>query len=99
MRGWIASALVLALLGAPAYGQPPVPLHLRNAPTGLMRQMGYGRDYKYAHSFDEHFAEQEYRPPEITDRYYEPGELGYEAKIKAWLEHLRSRTAGPKEEP
>jgi putative ATPase len=70
----------------------PVPLHLRNAVTGLMRQMGYGRGYKYAHDYDEHYVEQSHRPERIAGhRYYEPGALGYEAKIKEWYERLEAR--------
>ena len=59
-----------------------VPLHLRNAATGLMRQLGYGRDYQYAHDYDEHLPpDQTHRPPSAEGhRYYEPGELGDEAR-------------------
>jgi putative ATPase len=68
----------------------PVPLHLRNAVTGLMRSMGYGKGYKYAHDYDEHYVAQEHRPERIAGhRYYEPGALGYEAKIKEWMEKMR----------
>ncbi|MBM3940136.1 MAG: replication-associated recombination protein A [SAR202 cluster bacterium] len=66
--------------------QYPVPLHLRNAPTGLMRQMGYGRDYKYAHDYPGHFAGQGNLPPELAGtRFYEPGSEGHEAQAKARL--------------
>ena len=53
-------------------GQPhePVPLHLRNAVTGLMRGMGYGAGYKYSHDYEGHFEAQEYLPPELSDRKY-----------------------------
>jgi len=65
----------------------PVPLHLRNAVTGLMRGMGYGRDYKYGHDFEGHFEEQEYLPPGLSGRrYYEPSDQGSE---KAIAERLR----------
>ena len=75
------------------HGQPPVPLHLRNAPTGLMRELGYGKGYQYAHDHPDHYADQQYLPPEVAgSRYYDPGALGHEATIKAWMEHLRSRT-------
>ncbi len=59
-----------------------VPLHLRNAATGLMRQLGYGRDYQYAHDYDEHLPpDQTHRPPSAEGhRYYEPGKLGDEAR-------------------
>jgi putative ATPase len=70
----------------------PVPLHLRNAVTGLMRQMGYGRGYKYAHDYEGHIAEQTHLPERLSGRrYYQPGELGYEAKVKEWYEGLRDR--------
>jgi len=74
----------------------PVPLHLRNAPTGLMRNLGYGRDYKYAHDDYARLAHtgdlppaerlQAYLPENLAGRaYYEPGEQGEEAKFAAWL--------------
>ena len=60
----------------------PVPLHLRNAVTGMMQQMGYGRDYKYSHDYEGHFAEQEYLPPQLQGRrYYRPGTEGAEREI------------------
>ena len=65
-------------------GRPhePVPLHLRNAVTGLMRGMGYGAAYKYSHDYEGHFETQEYLPPELSDRkYYEPSDQGSEAAI------------------
>ena len=76
------------------HGQLPVPLHLRNAPTGLMRDMGYGKGYKYAHDYEQHAVEQEYRPPQLQgNAYYQPTAQGYEARIQEWLAHLR-RIAG-----
>jgi putative ATPase len=60
----------------------PVPLHLRNAVTGMMRDMGYGKDYKYSHDFEGHFEEQEYLPPSLKGRrYYRPSEEGAEQEI------------------
>ena len=68
----------------------PVPMHLRNATTGLMRDMGYGKGYKYAHDHDEHYVEQQHLPDRLAGhRYYEPGALGYEAKIKEWWDGVR----------
>lgn len=70
-----------------AHGALPVPLHLRNAPTGLMQKLGYGKDYKYAHDYDEHVVAQEHRPRELLGRrYYRPSDSGYEKEIKARLE-------------
>ena len=67
--------------------QYPVPLHLRNAVTGLMRSLGYGADYKYAHDHEGHFAGQANLPPEIEGkRFYEPGDQGYEQTIKERIE-------------
>ncbi len=69
-------------------GRPhePVPMHLRNAVTGLMRGMGYGAGYKYSHDYEGHFEAQEYLPPELSDRkYYEPSDQGSEAAIAARL--------------
>jgi putative ATPase len=69
-------------------GSLPVPLHLRNAPTKLMRELGYGNDYVYDHDTPEHFAAQEFLPPEVKNRcFYEPGAFGFEreiAKRMAW---------------
>ncbi len=65
-------------------GKPhePVPLHLRNAVTGLMRGMGYGAGYKYSHDYEGHFEAQEFLPPGLSGRrYYEPSDQGSEAAI------------------
>jgi putative ATPase len=60
----------------------PVPLHLRNPVTDLMRQMGHGRDYKYAHDYPDHFVKQQNLPPSLQEkRYYVPTEQGYEKEI------------------
>jgi putative ATPase len=79
----------------------PVPLHLRNAVTGMMQQMGYGRDYKYSHDYEGHFAPQEYLPPQLRGRrYYHPGTEGAEKEIgerlrEWWEEGPRSNNATP----
>jgi putative ATPase len=66
-----------------------VPLHLRNAPTDLMKQEGYGTNYKYPHSFDEHFIAEHYFPENVKPVvFYKPGRLGFEIKIKERLERL-----------
>ncbi len=67
----------------------PVPLHLRNPVTGLMRQTGYGKGYKYAHDYPGHFIKQQNLPSSLQGkRYYIPGDQGYEkeiaAKLKRW---------------
>jgi putative ATPase len=54
-------------------GNLPVPLHLRNAPTGLMRQLGYGRDYRYPHDHEGAVVEEKYLPAELEgERFYRP---------------------------
>ncbi len=72
----------------------PVPMHLRNAVTGLMRGLGYGRDYRYSHDYAEDDPArwaQRYLPDNVADRrFYEPGEQGFErAEIAPRLEHIR----------
>lgn len=65
----------------------PVPLHLRNPVTSLMRQLGYGRGYKYAHDYPGHFVEQQYLPPRLRGkRYYIPTGLGFEKEVRERLE-------------
>ena len=60
----------------------PVPLHLRNPVTGLMRQMGHGRGYKYAHDYPDHFVKQQNLPPSLQGKlYYTPSDQGYEKEI------------------
>jgi putative ATPase len=63
-------------------GNLPVPLHLRNAPTKLMKDLDYGKEYKYAHSFQGNFVDQDFLPQEIKDvKLYEPGNNATEKKI------------------
>ena len=69
----------------------PVPLHLRNAPTSLMRQVGYGKGYKYAHDYEGHFVEQQNLPDSLQDKkFYQPGDQGYEKEVTARLQIWRS---------
>jgi putative ATPase len=72
-------------------GTRPVPLHIRNAPTKLMKGLGYGKDYRYAHDEGEGYAAGENYFPEGMDRpnWYRPTDRGLEAKIREKLEHLR----------
>jgi putative ATPase len=74
----------------------PVPLHLRNAPTPLMSKLGYGKDYKYAHDYEDHVApDTTYLPESLQGRrYYVPTELGAEARLKERLEALRRAVRG-----
>lgn len=76
---------------AAQYGSKPVPLHLRNAPTKLMKELGYGHAYRYAHDEPEAYAAGETYLPEGLEekRYYNPTSYGLEAKIAERLRHLR----------
>src|SRR5262245_4564245 len=70
----------------------PVPLHLRNAPTGLMKHLGYGRGYQYAHDLDDKVADMQCLPDNLKDRiYYEPTNEGMEKQIRERLEEIRRR--------
>lgn len=67
----------------------PVPLNLRNAPTKLMKDLGYHKNYKYAHDFENHFVEENYLPKELkTKQFYFPTENGQEKRLKDWLKFL-----------
>ncbi len=73
----------------------PVPMHLRNAPTGLMQELGYGRGYRYAHDDPEGFVAQSHLPENLEGReYYRPTDRGYEQRIRElmdWWDALRAR--------
>jgi putative ATPase len=75
-----------------------VPLHLRNPVTPLMKEMGYGEDYKYAHDYPEHFVEQQNLPDDIKDKkFYTPGQLGYEKQVVDRLKSWWQRKGKPRE--
>jgi len=68
---------------------PPVPLHLRNAPTELMKELGYAKDYKYAHAFEGNFVDQEFLPDSLKGRkFYDPGQNARENEIRKRLQLL-----------
>ena len=70
-------------------GPLPVPLHLRNAPTKLMADLGYAKDYKYAHSYAGNFVDQEFLPDSLSGRkFYEPGQNSKEAEMRKRLEAM-----------
>ena len=74
-------------------GSLDVPMHLRNAPTRLMKDLGYGEDYRYAHNEDDAFAAGETYFPEDMDpvKYYHPVPRGLEIRIREKLEQLEQR--------
>jgi putative ATPase len=68
----------------------PVPMHLRNAPTRMMKDLGYGRGYRYAHDFDEGIIGQQNVPPNVKDRrYYLPTNRGFEADLQRRMKTIR----------
>ncbi len=79
-------AISQALSAVKQYGDLPVPLHLRNAPTNLMKNINYGKDYKYAHSYTNNFVNIEYLPEKIIGtKFYEPGKNAREEEIRNFL--------------
>ncbi|MBN2009517.1 replication-associated recombination protein A [candidate division KSB1 bacterium] len=95
-----ASYLAIKDAMADVKNAPPevVPLHLRNAPTSMMQDMGYGSEYKYPHDFPQHFVEQSYLPDSKKNTiYYHPTELGYEKTIKERLMALWKKRRHEKE--
>ena len=77
-------------------GSLPVPFHICNAPTRLMKDMGYGKDYKYAHNYKEAFVAQEYLPEKLKGQlFYEPTGRGYEKVIKQRLDGWRRLQGKP----
>lgn len=81
----------------------PIPIHLRNAPTKLMAELGYGEDYRYAHDFDHALVEQQHMPDNLRGkRYYLPTDRGYEQTINerltGWREILLARRAQQRQE-
>jgi putative ATPase len=75
-----------ALAAVKAHGDLPVPLHLRNAPTQLMKKMDYGKDYKYAHNYENNFADLEFLPEKLMGNvFYNPQENAKENEIRKFL--------------
>jgi putative ATPase len=88
------AALGAALAAAQETPAAPVPMHIRNAPTGLMKQLGYGKGYRYAHDSPDAYLPQEYLPDELRGTtLYQPGSFGYEKKVAerlAWWERKKA---------
>ena len=71
------------------HGDLPVPLHIRNAPTSLMKKLDYGKGYKYSHDYNENFSDQEYLPNDISGKkFYEPGSNAREEELRKYLKNL-----------
>jgi putative ATPase len=82
-------AIGAAMDAVKKYGDLPVPLHIRNAPTKLMKNLDYGKDYQYSHSYDHNFSPQEYLPNEISgSQFYDPGKNAREEELRKFLKAL-----------
>jgi len=82
-------AIESALQAVKNEGDLPVPLHIRNAPTRLMKNLGYGKNYTYAHDFESNFSAQEYMPtPLAGTKFYEPGKNPREEELRRFLKNL-----------
>jgi putative ATPase len=78
-----------ALAAVRQHGDLPVPLHIRNAPTYLMKKLDYGKGYKYSHDYEGNFSSQEYLPPPLTGRkFYDPGKNAREEELRKYLKNL-----------
>nr|WP_242696476.1 replication-associated recombination protein A [Longitalea luteola] len=78
-----------ALAAVREHGDLPVPLHIRNAPTHLMKKLDYGKGYKYSHDYEGNFSSQEYLPPPLTGRkFYDPGQNAREEELRRYLKNL-----------
>ena len=87
----VYSAFSKAQKDAVQTSHEPVPMHLRNAPTRLMKEMGHGKGYKYAHDHEGATVDQEHLPETIRGhRYYEPTDRGREKKIREWMEKVKT---------
>ncbi|MBQ3449895.1 MAG: replication-associated recombination protein A, partial [Synergistaceae bacterium] len=83
-------AYIAAREDAVKYSNEPVPLHIRNAPTKLMRELDYGKGYQYAHDYDERLTAMECLPDSLIGReYYHPTEQGSESRYKNRLEQIK----------
>lgn len=73
-------------------GNMPVPLHIRNPVTAMMKDLGYGKDYKYPHDYPDHFVEEEYLPENLKGRiYYDPTDQGFEKELKRRIENWKKK--------
>jgi len=86
----VYTAFAQAMAAAAEHPAEAVPLHIRNAPTKLMEELGYGEGYKYAHAFEHAYVPQEYLPDALRgQKWYEPSEFGYEKTIAERMEFWR----------
>jgi putative ATPase len=78
-----------AIAAVRQHGDLPVPLHIRNAPTNLMKKLDYGKGYKYSHDYEGNFSSQEYLPPPLTGRkFFNPGKNAREEELRKYLKGM-----------
>jgi putative ATPase len=83
------AAIGAAMSAVQQHGDLPVPLHIRNAPTRLMKNMDYGKGYQYSHSYDNNFSPQEYLPEKLAGtKFYDPGKNAREEELRKFLKLL-----------
>lgn len=86
------NAINRALAFVEQSGNIPVPLHLRNAPTSLMKSLNYGTDYQYPHDYPQHFVPQQYLPETIKGtQFWQPADNAAEVRHQSWLSQLWHR--------
>ena len=88
-----SNAAVVAISEARAavqqFGDLPVPLHIRNAPTKLMKNLNYGKNYAYSHNYENNFSPQEYMPEQVSGKaFYKPGLNAREQELQKFLKSL-----------
>ena len=82
-------AIGQAMSAVKQQGDLSVPLHIRNAPTRLMKNLGYGKDYQYSHSYENNFSPQEYLPEGLSGtKFYDPGRNAREEELRKYLKSL-----------
>ncbi len=82
-------AIGAAMNAIKQHGDLPVPLHIRNAPTKLMKNLGYGENYEYSHNYEKNFSPQEYLPEKLAgNKFYDPGKNAREDELRKFLKSL-----------
>jgi putative ATPase len=96
----VLTSYAAARAAVTGHGPLPVPLHLRNAPTRLMKSLGYGAGYKYPHNFEGHYVPEDYLPEALKgQRFYQPGQSGLERELAERYQSLLRELASHPREP
>jgi putative ATPase len=96
----VLTAFAAARAAVTEGGPQPVPMHLRNAPTKMMKSLGYGAGYKYPHNFDGNYVPEDYLPESLRGRrFYQPSRNGYEKELAERYEEIQRQLSGRPREP